>query len=199
MQPIGERLVHQNVFAAFHCCDGDGRVKMIRRHNFDRAHVFLLLQQLAKIGVGRAASVFFRGALIRVNGLDEFFGHVPSSGNAWFAPSPIRFAERGANGCTQSIPGKIHVVVAVLDGIADGNNLYLRHREHPQHLPCSLRAAANVRHRNLLAGRNVSRPTQHVSRHDCKCGGGRPGLDELAPGKARGLALVLLLACLPWF
>jgi hypothetical protein len=197
LKPVGDRLMHQDMLALFHRRNGDCRMQVIRRHDFDGVHVLLILQKLPKIRIGSASVELPRISLVGIRGLDNFLCDLPPAGDARRTPSPIGFAKRRGDGCPKFILGPVHVVVTVFDRIADGDNLDLRHGEHAEHFPESLSATADVRQVDLLTGRNKTRSTQNVPRHDGKRRGGRAaGQHELAPGKAEAPGLDRGRACL---
>ena len=200
MKPVGNRLMHQDVLAFFHGRNGDRRVKMVGRHDFERVHVLFLFQKLPKIRIGSATVELLRSPLVGIRRLDDFPGDLPPSGNARRAPSPIGPAERGSDCCPQPVLGPVHIIVAVFDRIADGDDLDLRHGQQRKHFPQSLRTATDVRQSDLFAGRDKSLSTQHVPRNDRKGGGGGAASPhEVAPGEARAAGLPGGIGCLHFF
>ena len=62
----------------------------------------------------------------------------------------------------------LRVVGAAFVDIADRHALHIRFAQEVQHHAQTLVSYANERHVDLVAGRNISRATQHASRHDGK-------------------------------
>ena len=89
VQPVGDRLVHQDVLALLHRRDGDGRVKMIGRHDLDGVQVLFFVQQFAEVGVGGARLELLRAPLVGVVGVDDFPAHFPAAGAAVVVFSPV--------------------------------------------------------------------------------------------------------------
>src|SRR5215207_3954362 len=149
---------------------------MVGRHDLHAVEIPLLLEELAEVDVAGDAPELVRSPLPRVVGLDDILRHVATGADAGEFPSPIWIAERLAHAVAQPGLVPVDVVRGVLDGIADRRDLHVRHRDPPQQLADSLSAAPDVRHRDLVAGSDMARTAEHVSRHDaerCYSGGGR--------------------------
>ena len=61
--------------------DADDAVKMIRRHDLDGVHVFFFVQQLAEIGIGRAALERAARILVCVVRFDKVLRYIAASGD----------------------------------------------------------------------------------------------------------------------
>jgi len=185
-QTIGERLMHHYVLALLHRRNRHRCVQMIGRHNLHRVDVLFLLQQLAEIGIRGAAAELVRAPLPGIEGVNEFPPHLASAGDARPSSPPIRLAQRPSKVGPQAVLGPVHIIAALLDRIAHGDNLHLGHCQQAGHFPQPLCAAADVGHRDLLARSHKPGPAQHMPRHDSEDRRRRAArCDKLAPGKAR--------------
>ena len=72
------------------------------------------------------------------------------------------------------------VIDPVLLDVADGDDLHVRAGEDAADLPDRLGPEADAGQGDLLAGRDESRPAQHVSRHDGEGGGRATRQDQVA-------------------
>src|SRR6476620_6237518 len=156
-------------------------MQMVGRHDLHAVEILLLLEQLAEIDIAGDAPEVLRAPLLCVVGLDDVLCHVATGPDAGVVASPVGIVEHLSNAVTEPGLVPIDVVRRVLDGIADRRDLHLRHRDPPYQLAQSLRAAPDVRHRDLVARRDVAATTEHVTRHDrerCYSGSGASGGGE---------------------
>jgi hypothetical protein len=163
----------------------DGRVGVIGRHHLDGGHVLLFIQQLAEVGVSRAALVRRPAALLGVIGLDDLLADVAAAGHVIGALAPGGVADQPPDHVADLVLAPLEVMRAVLLDVAHGDDLHVGAGEDAADLADRLGAETDAGQGDFFAGRDESRAAQHMPRHDGERGGGRPaGPNPLAPREA---------------
>src|SRR5262249_35022812 len=138
------------------------------------------------------ALVLLPAALLGVVGLDDLLADVAAAGNVAGAFPPGGDADEPTDTVADLVLAPFQVMDPVLLDVAHGDDLHVGAGEDAADFPAPRGAEADAGQGDLLAGRDESRPAQHVSRHDAEGGGGRTaGPHELSPREAprlRGVA-----------
>ena len=140
-------------------------VLVVGRDVDDPLDVGLLLEHLAEVFVGPDPAA--RPILLAVVGLHDLPRHVAAGADARVAGAPCGLAEELADVVPVAPRSPVHVVLAVLVGIDDGDELQIRPRHEARvHLPLRLRAAADLGQQDHVARRHEARPAEHAARND---------------------------------
>src|ERR1041385_6615839 len=158
--------MHHDMLSPFHSRHADHAMKMIRSHDLDCVQIFLLVQQFAKIGVGRAALERVGGPLLGVIGFNNILCHIAAARNDTVARGPVGITERAANGIEEAFFVPVTIPFRSLIGIANCNNLDLWRGEQRRHLSQALGADANIRQCDLVARSDASLASQYMSWND---------------------------------
>ncbi len=143
-------------------------------HHFDRRHIRLFFEQLTEVCVGGTSLEVLLAALFRVVGLHDLLADITAAGHVVGAFSPGWIADESPDSVPDLVLAPFQVIGPILLDVAYGNDLHVWAGEYSADFPDGLSAEADAGECDLLAGRDKSRPAEHVSRHDGKRGGGRP-------------------------
>ncbi len=170
------------MFALLHRGNRNRRVQVVRCAHDDRIHIFLFLEQLAKIRVRRAAVIIPRPPLRSVISIHNFLAGLASR-HAARHPQCMRQLNRQVR--TQPIPPAVHsqqglhrfaklmriplrIIHAALIHIAHRHALHVLLLQKVQHHAQSLGPHANKRDVHLVARRHKPSPAQNMPRHNRK-------------------------------
>src|SRR4026208_686572 len=147
--------MHEHILSFFHGSDGDGRVKMVRRHDLHRIHILFLIQQLSEVSICSATLEALLSSLVRIIRLHPIPSDFPAATNALYAFTPRGLVQNLADAVANLILRPVHLIGALFVGITYGDDLHRWIWQQTHHLPQSLCADANVSQGDLIVRSDV--------------------------------------------